>query len=822
MGFKYITPVLFIASFAVFGSPAAQAQCVVDGDATPVSCDGDGGDNTIQITGAVNENVGTGAGNDTVKVDGSMSPPATVEAITNSSGNLTVNGSGPISTSDADAIADDGTGSASVDGVNITVTGTGDAINEDDEGDVTVNNATISADTGDGVHEDDDGSVTVDNSTIINNTGEAVYENNEGSVTVTNSTLTTSDNEALYENNEGSVTVTNSTLTTSDDEALYENNEGSVTVTNSILTTSDDEALYENNEGSVTVTNSTLTTSDDQAIFENNEGSVTVTNSTLTTSDNQAIFENNEGDVTVTDSTLTTSDDQAIFENNEGDVTVTNSTLTTVHDQAIFENNEGDVTVTNSTLTTSDDQAIFENNEGDVIVTRSTLTTSGGHGIDTNSSAAGDGGVQIMYSTVTTSGLDYAALDYSGDGNELNFMKSRLTGDHALNSMGTDNLFNVGILTIFDGDIVIDSADNAFHFGDGYSGALFMDDAVPGTITSDGNPFATSGSLIAVADRTGFAMQDDIASELGRLISGALPLGYHCMRSHRDADLDDDSLTCPNHQGLWATPFGAHRDTDASHLQGFDQTSWGVMGGFDGDMGGNGRLGGFLGGAWANSDSDYDLHSVESQSFFFGLYGEKYKNDVLWSGAITAGFSDYDTMRWVNNNSVAGGVEYLNGDLDSFFIMPEISATKVIPEADGLTLEASLSYLGFFFDGFTESGAVGLTVDDRELHLVIARGEATLPIHLGNQLNDPNSNLEIFGAVEGQFRLDGDGINGSLVGVPVLFNSGTDDSVGALFAGMRLSHKGQNGAKLSAEVEFGYDTQETFAVRGNIGVVVPF
>ena len=730
MGFKYITSVLFIASFAVFGSPAAHAQCVVDGDATPVSCDGDGGDNTIQITGAVNENVGTGAGNDTVQVDGSMSPPATVEAITNSSGNLTVNGSGPISTSDADAIADDGTGSASVDGVNITVTGTGDAINEDDEGDVTVNNATISADTGDGVHEDDAGSVAVDNSTIISNTGEAVYENNEGSVTVTNSTLTTSDNEALYENNEGSVTVTNS-----------------------ILTTSDDEALYENNEGSVTVTNSTLTTSDDQAIFENNEG---------------------------------------------------------------------DVTVTNSTLTTSDDEAIFENNEGDVIVTRSTLTTSGDHGIDTNSSAAGDGGVQIMYSTVTTSGLDYAALDYSGDGNELNFMKSRLTGDHALNSMGTDNLFNVGILTIFDGDIVIDSADNAFHFGNGYSGTLFMDDAVPGTITSDGNPFATSGSLIVVADRTGFAMQDDIASELGRSISGALPLGYHRMRSHRDADLDDDSLTCPNHQGLWATPFGAHRDTDASHLQGFDQSSWGVMGGFDGDMGGNGRLGGFLGGAWANSDSDYDLHSVESQSFFFGLYGERYKNDVLWSGAITAGFSDYDTMRWVNNNSVAGGVEYLNGYLDSFFIMPEISATKVIPEADGLTLEASLSYLGFFFDGFTESGAVGLTVDDRELHLVIARGEATLPIHLGNQLNDPNSNLEIFGAVEGQFRLDGDGIDGSLVGVPVLFNIGTDDSVGALFAGMRLSHKGQNGAKLSAEVEFGYDTQETFAVRGNIGVVVPF
>ena len=730
MGFKYITSVLFIASFAVFGSPAAHAQCVVDGDATPVSCDGDGGDNTIQITGAVNENVGTGAGNDTVQVDGSMSPPATVEAITNSSGNLTVNGSGPISTSDADAIADDGTGSVSVDGVNITVTGTGDAINEDDEGDVTVNNATISADTGDGVHEDDAGSVAVDNSTIISNTGEAVYENNEGSVTVTNSTLTTSDNEALYENNEGSVTVTNS-----------------------ILTTSDDEALYENNEGSVTVTNSTLTTSDDQAIFENNEG---------------------------------------------------------------------DVTVTNSTLTTSDDEAIFENNEGDVIVTRSTLTTSGDHGIDTNSSAAGDGGVQIMYSTVTTSGLDYAALDYSGDGNELNFMKSRLTGDHALNSMGTDNLFNVGILTIFDGDIVIDSADNAFHFGNGYSGTLFMDDAVPGTITSDGNPFATSGSLIVVADRTGFAMQDDIASELGRSISGALPLGYHRMRSHRDADLDDDSLTCPNHQGLWATPFGAHRDTDASHLQGFDQSSWGVMGGFDGDMGGNGRLGGFLGGAWANSDSDYDLHSVESQSFFFGLYGERYKNDVLWSGAITAGFSDYDTMRWVNNNSVAGGVEYLNGYLDSFFIMPEISATKVIPEADGLTLEASLSYLGFFFDGFTESGAVGLTVDDRELHLVIARGEATLPIHLGNQLNDPNSNLEIFGAVEGQFRLDGDGIDGSLVGVPVLFNIGTDDSVGALFAGMRLSHKGQNGAKLSAEVEFGYDTQETFAVRGNIGVVVPF
>ena len=753
MGFKYITPVLFIASFAVFGSPAAHAQCVVDGDATPVSCDGDGGDNTIQITGAVNENVGTGAGNDTVEVDGSISPPATVEAITNSSGNLTVNGSGPISTSDADAIADDGTGSVSVDGVNITVTGTGDAINEDDEGDVTVNNATISADTGDGVRENDAGSVTVDNSTITSNTGMAVYENNEGSVTVTNSTLTASDDDALYENNEGSVTVTNSTLTTSNDNALYENNEGSVTVTNSTLTTSDDEALYENSEGSVTVTNSTLTTS---------------------------------------------------------------------NDEALYENNEGDVTVTNSTLTTENDNAIYENNEGSVIVTHSTLTTSGDHGIDTNSSAAGDGGVQIMYSTVTTSGPDYAALDYSGDGNELNFMKSRLTGDHALNSIGTDNLFKVGTLTIFDGDIVIDSADNTFHFGDGYSGALFMDDAVPGTITSDGNPFATSGSLIVVADRTGFAMQDDIASELGRSISGALPLGYHRMRSHRDADLDDDSLTCPNHQGLWATAFGARRDTDASHLQGFDQRSWGVIGGFDGDMGGNGRLGGFLGGARANSDSDYDLHSVESQSFFFGLYGEKYKYDGLWSGAITAGFSDYDTMRWFNNNSVAGGVEYSNGDLNSFFIMPEISATKVIPEADGLALEASLRYLGVFFDGFTESGAGGLTVDDRELHLVIARGEATLPTHLGNQLNDPNSNLEIFGAVEGQFRLDGDGINGSLVGVPVLFNSGTDDSVGALFAGMRLSHKGQNGAKLSAEVEFGYDTQETFAVRGNVGVVVPF
>jgi uncharacterized protein with beta-barrel porin domain len=298
-------------AWAVLASEA-RAQCTVDGDATPASCDGDGAPNTIFIDGTVNETVSTDAGLDNVEIvsPGEIAPPAGDDGIFDSDGGVTVFGNGSIlTTGGGHGIHAIGSGDVTVDGVDISAAGSG----------------------GEGILEEGDGSVIVRNATVASMDEEAIEEWGPGSVHITNSTVFSNGNWGVQEEDAGDVYITNSTVYSTDNWGITEEEEGDVVVRNSTVFSTENYALRERNAGDVIVTNSTVYSLDNYAITSSGTGEVVIRNSTIYSTGNDAIdLSSDVGDLSIVGSRVYTTDagSEALFYGGSGNtLTFANSHL---------------------------------------------------------------------------------------------------------------------------------------------------------------------------------------------------------------------------------------------------------------------------------------------------------------------------------------------------------------------------------------------------------------------------------------------------------------------------------------------------------------
>jgi len=390
--------------------------------------------------------------------------------------------------------------------------------------------------------------------------------------------------------------------------------------------------------------------------------------------------------------------------------------------------------------------------------------------------------------------------------------------DNAIEFSGAqDNILTLLPGTVLQGGLVFGGGMDTLNVGNGLSIAMTFDKQ-PEILQTYGAPFAASGNQVAVVDPTNLSVQDEVLTDtLGGIFSSVQnrlngfanggvsgvtsnprPSYVGGAKSAHSAMVDD-----PYRQG-WVQGFGSYRLQRGQEgpVVDTDIRLGGVVSGLDGATGAGGRAGMFFGGSWGEIEAQYDSQETDVESVFGGAYARWLKGDTFIDVAMTLGYSDYDRERRVANNLAAGGLQLASADYDGWFISPEVTFTR--PKWDAqqrLEKSLTLRYAGLFLDGFTETGAAApLSVNDRDIHVLQARTQLTMPVvHEGADGSRRSSAFYV--GLEGRANVGDEDVSGALLAQNISFDPGGDDVVGGAFAGLQFERTSSGGTTLYGSIE---------------------
>ncbi len=454
--------------------------------------------------------------------------------------------------------------------------------------------------------------------------------------------------------------------------------------------------------------------------------------------------------------------------------------------------------------------------------------------------SAGDGSVTNAGRIRSTSGPSGAAIIYEDE------------------NPGADSLTVLGRSTI-EGSINWDGLDDTFATGPGRSSALTLTDSDsdagdPPTafaIDTNGLPFAvertaagaagTASTKIVVIDPSSFGLADSTLADITGGISGVLTNQANTARNVSTnengggavvASANGTSMTIAPAAGhgpvlrAWAEVFGGWRgeESDGNQL-GSDHVFGGAVAGIETDTAMDGmRVGFFVGGSGSHVEVEFGSQDTEIGSVFGGVYAAHQAGDVAIDAAVTVGLADYDQQRFMNDNTVSGGVDTARADYYGIFVSPEITISSSLAVAEEIAVRPSLTlrYAGLFLDGYTEKGSnANLTVDDRDVHIISARAQVAVPVHMNTDAYGTLT-TEIRVGADGRATVSEDNVRATLLGQNLNFTAGGDDEVLTGFAGAAFAYAMTTGTRLYGNIEAGYGTDEAIHVTGRAGVKMPF
>jgi uncharacterized protein with beta-barrel porin domain len=807
----------FLACAILFGQLFAipisvSAQCLVDENLS-LSCQGDETENSFVIDGTVIETVRPLGKFDTIELRGEITPGAGETGIEDSDGGFIVTGDGltttiEIFTDNADGIVALGDGDVFVDGLTIETINDGAGIGKNGTGDLTVTNSNITSQNGDGI-------IVLD-----------------GSDVVVKDSVVTSYDDGIHAAGNGDVLVESSEINASG-HAIVAEDEGDVFVTDGSVILSEGIGIYNQKEGNVIVSDSTVGSINRIAIRQVESGDVIVRNSLIYSEDDYGISASDDGDVYVESSTVYSLTDDGINETSDGSVTVIGSFI---HSQGDGENHNGirefgagDVIVIESEVYAGTGAAINENGEGGVTVIGSRV-----YGIAGPAIRLLDGGDLIIRdSSVYTESDSVAAIDHVGSGDTLMFDNSRISGAIALTSDGVGNRYKFLAGTVIDGELQFTSTDNSINFGPGYSAALTAG-VMPATIVSD-NPFVVAGDTVAVVDVTGFATADEVLADTSRTVAGTLEDRLSSIRREGGgtagfgADLEPEAASpqppqqVALHAGWWSTGFGMTRD-QRQHgvVAAYDHSLAGGLVGYDWTVRPDliaGVFGGYVQGHAQSADASFQS---DMSSWIGGAYFSGASAPDFWNLSLAGGVTGFETYRLVNNNLAVGGLETADADYHGIWFSPSLKFGRDFIALNGmLTPSARIRYAGLLLDDYSESGSLAaMTVDGRSAHVLEARAELAYrfaPV----ARHDGHWRAGLRAGVEGIFNW-GENVEAVLLGMPVVFAAGRDDSVARGYAGADAEFDTAGGFRFKMGIEAGIDTAEALTLSGQIGISLPF
>ena len=405
------------------------------------------------------------------------------------------------------------------------------------------------------------------------------------------------------------------------------------------------------------------------------------------------------------------------------------------------------------------------------------------------------------------------------------------TGGTAIRETGAANT----LLTLLPGSNIQGLVDlgggvNTLNVGNGLNTVTTFTAALP-TIITNGAPFATQGTTVAVVDPTFLSLADNLVSDLASSIfssvtsrlneagNGVLGLGAQALDG-TGLNVTPVAATPGDARGFWLKGFGGVRkidgsgpSVDAEHLFG------GFVFGVDGESVPGLRLGLFAGLSAGHVDTEFAAQDIDIDSYFAGVYG-RHEADGWWLDfAVTGGVLEHDTERLVANNLVPGGIERADGDYDGYFISPEMTV-GTRGNFLGHTVKPSFRarYVGAWFEDYTETGtAAPLSVDDREVHTLEGR------LQLGFMLTEgPAHGFELRIGVDGRVFLGDENVDATLFAQTLSFDPGGHDESLSGFIGGHFYDQVTESIQIFAGAEFGTGTEVDFRADAQAGVRISF
>jgi uncharacterized protein with beta-barrel porin domain len=342
---------------------------------------------------------------------------------------------------------------------------------------------------------------------------------------------------------------------------------------------------------------------------------------------------------------------------------------------------------------------------------------------------------------------------------------------------------------------------------------------VPATISTSGQPYVLSGSVLAVVDPTGFAAGSAFAIDLTRSIANTLDTRMAPGTGDTMMATGAISSATASAHGwdYWASVNGFYGDRSASgSSDGFHYGAGNLMAGADTSLSATDRAGFFAGLSAGQMKTASGTTRIDATGGFGGVYWGRDTGSMFTNASLTAGGLSNSSDRTVANNMVAGGLEDARADYTSWFISPALTVgmhSQVMGHA--ITPSVRIRYSGLYQDGYSETGsAANMTVSGRTSNAVDLRGQVRTNVSTAMNA-DGVTRVDVRTGVDGIFNW-GDKVDAQLLGTAISFDTGAKNSVARGFIGTDVSFAKTNGLELNGTAELGYDSNDTLTLTAGI------
>ncbi len=239
--------------------------------------------------------------------------------------------------------------------------------------------------------------------------------------------------------------------------------------------------------------------------------------------------------------------------------------------------------------------------------------------------------------------------------------------------------------------------------------------------------------------------------------------------------------------------------------------------GFDVPLSPTSIAGFFFGGSTGSVTDDSTLKDLSTNGFYSGFYLTHLTGRYFVDLAVSVGLAQQDSNRYDFEISDA------EASYSSYFVNPTFTISTYTSVAGQLLLPSvKMSYAGYFFDGYNETGSPqSLTVDDRSSHSLSSRAQITLPFAVTTEAGSIFK-MEGYGGVDATLQLGDNKIENSFATKNVAFASDDANREISFILGADLAYTLSNGLLFYSGFEGAINTSGSLEAAAKFGTRFSF
>ena len=229
------------------------------------------------------------------------------------------------------------------------------------------------------------------------------------------------------------------------------------------------------------------------------------------------------------------------------------------------------------------------------------------------------------------------------------------------------------------------------------------------------------------------------------------------------------------------------------------------------------RRGFSSGGSTGSVTDDSTLKDLSINGFYSGFYLTHLTGRYFVDLAVSGGLAQQDTSRYDFEISDA------EASYSSYFINPTLTISTFTNVAGQLLLPSvKMSYAGYFFDGYNETGSPqSLTVDDRSSHTFSSRAQVTLPFAVTTEAGSI-FRVEGYGGIDATLQLGDNKTENSFATKNVAFTSDDANREISFIFGTDLAYTLSSGLLFYGGFESAINTSGSLEAAAKFGTRFSF